>query len=134
MTTEEKARVYEMRSRGMGYKSIAKELGVTDNVVSSYCRRNHLDTASLKYSVPCQNCGQPVRKAEKQKQRKFCSDACRITWWNAHRDLKKKRAPYTFSCVGCGRTVESYGNHKRKYCCHSCYLCDRYGWEEPHDE
>lgn len=131
MTTDEKKRVRELRVEGASYKTIAGELGVSENSVASYCRRNHLDTQSLQNSNPCLQCGELIPKAEKRKPRKFCCDACRIAWWNAHRDRKKRRVPFTIVCAGCGKVVPSYGNHKRKYCSHACYTAARYGRERP---
>ena len=42
MTKDEKSRIAAMRRDGMGYTKIALELGLSENTVKSYCRRNGL--------------------------------------------------------------------------------------------
>ena len=37
-----------------------------------------------------------------------------------------KKANYEFTCVRCHKTFTAYGNKGRKYCCHECYVADRY--------
>lgn len=34
---------------------------------------------------------------------------------------------YNFSCKYCGKSFSVYGNAHRKYCCHDCYIKDRFG-------
>lgn len=58
--------------------AIAATLGISVNTVKSHLRRHPIDP-SLVY---CQNCGVVVPQTEGRKRKKFCSDKCRITWWN----------------------------------------------------
>ncbi len=46
MTTEQKSRIAILRAAGLGYATIAKELGVPKSTISSYCQKNHLISAS----------------------------------------------------------------------------------------
>ena len=39
MTDKEKQRIIELRNSGHGYGAIAMELGISKNVVSSFCHR-----------------------------------------------------------------------------------------------
>jgi endogenous inhibitor of DNA gyrase (YacG/DUF329 family) len=32
--------------------------------------------------TPCEFCGQSVRQSEHRKRKRFCSDKCRMSWWN----------------------------------------------------
>ena len=34
-----------------------------------------------------------------------------------------------YKCEKCGKKFISYGNKDRKYCCHECYIEDRFGGE-----
>lgn len=47
MTNEQKLMIEVYRRKGVGYKQIAKELGISLNSVKSYCRRNKLQNEDL---------------------------------------------------------------------------------------
>ncbi len=61
---------------------------------------------------------------------RFCSDECRVLWWNSHSGEVKRKALYSFKCASCGEDFTAYGNAKRRYCSHSCYCTDRFGRKE----
>lgn len=133
MTDTEKIRIEEMRRDGMGYSRIAKALGLSDNTVKSFCRRNNL-TGIIEVPQPktdgvrfCRCCGKEIPQVVGRKEKKFCSDSCRTKWWNSHLDQVKRKAVYKFSCVYCKKSFTAYGNANRKYCSHKCYLADRFG-------
>lgn len=127
MLREQKESILQMRADGQGYAKIAEALVLPVNTVKSYCRRSGLTNGALKNGGVCKHCGQPVGGAKKSKPKKFCSDACRMAWWAGHRDQMTKNAVYPLSCTYCGKAFESYGNKKRKYCSHRCYIADRFG-------
>ena len=56
---------------------IAAALGLSINTVKSHVRRHF----SMK-TVYCKECGVSVPQNAGRKQKKFCSDKCRIAWWN----------------------------------------------------
>lgn len=122
MTKEEKLRVDALRRKGMGYGAIAGELGLSVNTVKSYCRRHALPDGTA-----CEACGAPIVQVAGRKRKRFCSDACRNAWWNAHLGLVQRRAVRTVICAGCGRPFEAYGRAPRKYCSHACYVAHRFG-------
>ena len=126
MTNVQKQQIIDFRKQGYGYIKIGQMLGVSDNTISSYCRRNGLDLDTVSKAVPCKQCGKPIKRACGRKPKKFCSDACRIRWWNEHLDCVNRKAVYEFTCANCGRTFFAYGNKDRKYCSHACYIADRY--------
>ena len=107
--------------KGYGYKRIATVLEISPNTVKSHLRR-HPVTESR--SV-CLNCGKPVEQNPGRKEKKFCSDKCRMTWWNSHQDQVNKQAYYTLNCQYCGKEFASYGNKNRKYCYRECYAAAR---------
>ena len=68
----------------------------------------------------CPQCGKTVIQLIGHKK-KFCSDRCRMDYWNSHQDQVLRKAYYTLVCKNCGRTFRCYGNAHRKFCCRSCY-------------
>ncbi len=135
MTDIQKDRIREMRADGYGYVKIARELGLSENTVKSFCRRKGLNgaVADLK-ALPgdagngvCLCCGAEVQQVPGRKAKKFCSDKCRNKWWNSHLDLVDRKAHYEFVCACCNKPFTAYGNAGRKYCSHACYVADRFG-------
>lgn len=51
-----------------------------------------------------------MQQPPKRKLKKFCSDKCRMKWWNTHQYLIKKEANYNIVCRNCGKQFVSYGN------------------------
>ena len=142
MTNEQKTVVESLRSQGLGYKRIAAQTGISVNTVKSYLRKycsaaveqdasaiipEPVLDAAVGSQFLCRYCGKPVAQNPERKEKKFCSDSCRTLWWNSHLDLVKRKAIYHFTCPTCGRDFTAYGNAHRKYCCHSCYIEDRFG-------
>ncbi len=138
MNKEEKMQTEALRKQGLGYKKIADIVGVTKDMVRSYCRALKLEAAStkdasvaekMKNGSACLFCGKEIIYSGKGRHRKFCSEGCRRTYWKIHADEKNKRssAIYTKLCPYCGKTFEVYGDKNRKYCCHEHYVLDRYG-------
>ncbi|MDY4974568.1 MAG: hypothetical protein SO075_04935 [Eubacteriales bacterium] len=84
-----------------------------------------IDTTAVKV---CPNCGGKVIQPKTGRRRKFCSEQCRREWWSAHPEdiMRQESANYHLTCAYCGRPFISYGNKDRKYCCHSCYIHDRF--------
>ena len=68
MTSEQKAKITELRTAGFGYANIANTLGLTKNQVVSFCHRNGLagekSTQATKDKPDvgcCKNCGKPIQ-------------------------------------------------------------------------
>ena len=112
--------------------SIAKKVGMTKNAVAAFCRRNGLtgnlsETANTEEtSGLCRECGKPLIQVDGMKTRVFCSQECKTKWWREHPEKMNRKAVYHFVCVACGNPFTSYGNSKRKYCSHSCYINARF--------
>lgn len=135
MTDVQKEKIRYWRMEGLGYGGIAARLGISENTVKSFCRRNNLTgTAAMEASMACRHCGQPLAALPGRKDRKFCSEACRRTWWKANPELVDRKAFYLLTCARCGKEFESYGNKNRKYCSHACYIAERFGEGGRHDE
>lgn len=121
MTSEQKQEISAMQQAGLGYSKIAKVIGVSENTVKSYCRRQKTIIVSEIIDL-CAQCGMPIDKS-KRSSRRFCSDACRIKWWNKH---PKADLPYKEHCAYCGNEMLMRRKNERKYCSHRCYISDRY--------
>ena len=91
----------------------------------------HLDlkwlTFILAFTSVCEQCGKPIEQNTGRKRKRFCCDACRNKWWNAHLELVKRKAVYNYTCPACGKKFTVYGNSHRKFCSHACYIAYRFG-------
>lgn len=121
MTTEEVSRIHELQAEGLGYKRISSLMKLPVNTVKAYCRRHKANVQSHEPTDAfCRGCGKPIKRIPQAKPRMFCSDTCRMRFWNSHRDEVKHKAIYTFTCPYCGREFQSIGNPNRKYCSREC--------------
>ena len=119
MTKKEKQDIAAMRTKGVSYTQIAAALRLPISTVKSYCVRNKL--ASQEPQNSCLQCGNAMPKTGIKRDRKFCSDSCRIKWWNHHTELMKDNAV----CQHCGKSF--HGRKNRKFCSHACYIAERFG-------
>lgn len=117
MTELQKQQIQRLRCEGNGYKKIAQMLDLSENTVKSFCKRNNAISAEF----TCLQCSQTLKQTPNHKAKKFCSDSCRMAWWNAHPELVKRKSYYDFTCEICRKSFKSYGNSNRKYCSRACY-------------
>ena len=118
MTDEQRQKITNLRTAGNGYKKIGKLFGLSENTVKSFCQRRKLGGVVGKFNVEvavCKCCGKPVPQTHGRKQKKFCSDQCRMKWWNSHLDQVQRKANYDYICPVCKKTFTVYGNANRKY-------------------
>lgn len=140
MTNEQRERIAAMRQDGFGYTTIAKAVGLTKDSIKAFCRAHDLAGVKAQSNARitpdqsfCLCCGKPLRQTPGRKKVKFCSADCRQQWWNTHPEQVTRKAIYSFTCAYCGKVFTAYGNTRRKYCCHSCYVVARFKGGEPHD-
>jgi len=109
--------ILRLRKQGVGFRKIAKRLGVSRDKVRSVCRKHDLGGfLGAKEKVPkpdkvyiCRNCGSLITERKK----KHCSDFCRREW------NKKNPATYEGFCLFCGKQfISTY--KKQKYCSVTC--------------
>jgi len=124
MNINQKMKIGEMRGQGMTYSAIAIELGLSENTVKSYCRRNNLGSVKAPNNV-CPECGVSLIHLPHKRQKRFCSDKCRLAWWAKHPEALNRKAVYHFVCPICKNDFTAYGNAKRKYCSRSCCAAAR---------
>ena len=118
---EDYLKIDELQREGHGYKKIAALLDLPLNTVKSYIRRHPVTKEPTKVVSGCLHCGAPLIQNTGKKEKKFCSDRCRMAWWNTHPERVNKKAFYTATCAHCGREFVSYGNKGRKYCSRPCF-------------
>ncbi|HBL84671.1 MAG: hypothetical protein A2Y17_11095 [Clostridiales bacterium GWF2_38_85] len=122
MTDSQKILIDNLRLEGYGYSKIAKEIGLSENTVKSYCRRYKTSSETKEIISICTQCGNPIDKS-KRSTRRFCSDACRNKWWNEH---PKAEMLYITTCACCGKEIHMRRHNEKKYCSHACYIKVRY--------
>lgn len=144
MTEIEKQQIYDLRLKGVGYKAIAAVLGVSRDSIRGFCKRNGLDgdaqVISLnveekkKLHLVCSYCCKPIKQRGRGRTRRFCSDECRRKWWKDNPDKRTKNedAIYRYTCPTCNKEFKCYGNKRRKYCSHDCYIKSRF-WNGEED-
>jgi len=106
--------IIELREKGMGYKLIAKELGVTRDQVRGYCRREGL-TGTKGHITPrgkryCAICGEET----KSRYYKYCGVECRQEMRRRRR--LESRPIRICELPGCDEPIKST-NKKIKHCC-----------------
>ena len=111
-------KMLELYYQGKGYKAIAKELNISENTAKSFCRRQASKSV-------CKQCGAQIQSKPGRKKKQFCSDKCRLAWWNSHRDKVNRKAFYTITCKHCNQEFLSYADPGRVYCSRECYFNDR---------
>jgi endogenous inhibitor of DNA gyrase (YacG/DUF329 family) len=138
MTREQEEQIRSLREQGAGYKVIASMTNLSRDVIRYYCKKNNIAGHSevvkmnikrmMEDGAVCSYCGKPIVNAKTGRPRRFCTNECRKKWWAKNRDCitKSDEAIYTFECRHCGKEFTAYGNRKRKYCSHSCYIKHRY--------
>lgn len=136
MDDRQRQQIRELREEGYGYGRIAQALGINENTIKTYCRRHGLagmannpaSSVGEKQCCPC--CKKVLVQLPGRKPKKYCSDKCRMKWWNSHLDQVNRKANYSFVCPVCKKTFSVYGNANRKYCSHACYIKARFGGDE----
>lgn len=113
MNLEEKNNIAKLQRKGLGYRRIANELNLSPNTVKSYLKK-------LSENTSCPTCGKPVKQTAHRKEKRFCSDACRMKYWNSHLDEMKHKNLVISKCENCGKTIISYRKEARKYCSRAC--------------
>ncbi|MDD2459245.1 MAG: RNA polymerase subunit sigma-70 [Eubacteriales bacterium] len=126
MNAQQKDSIVHLRGEGVSYSKISEMLKISENTIKSFCRRNNLGSVSIEAHEPpighfCHLCGKPLTQTAGAKQKKFCSDKCRMSWWNSHPEAVNHRIVQQITCKSCGKLFASNGSRVRKYCSRSCY-------------
>lgn len=139
MRAAEKNRIIKLRKSGRSMAEIADELGLSRNTVKSFCRRQGLtgdpqampeiSATDEPTEKTCQYCGKPMLVYPGRKEKKYCSDSCRLRAWNGRLgdECLCLAGMREYTCPVCGTVFYAYPNRKRKYCSHDCYVEARFG-------
>ena len=134
MTADQKKAIITLREKGATVGTIADMLNINVNTIKTHLRRHPVAfviTEPVEETRPsvlkCKHCGRDIVQVPGRKEKLYCSDECRNRWWNTHMDKVQRKAYTTFVCLTCGKRVTVYGNDKRKYCSHDCYIEHRFG-------
>ncbi|WP_216387104.1 helix-turn-helix domain-containing protein [Arcanobacterium phocae] len=110
LTVLVRQQVIELRRRGVSYGQIAHRLELSRNTVKSICQRAQIQPESSAGLVSsCEQCGMALETIKNG--RRFCSTACRLTWWHDHPERLNRKVIYVFVCLKCGKQFESYGKN-----------------------
>ena len=138
MTQKERDEIRRLRFDGKSYTQISDNLHISRNTVKSICLRMGIQSAEIAGenhdTDHCKLCGAVLIQNVNGKQKQFCSDLCRRDWWKHHQDKRSLKSAAKVKCAFCGRVFEDYEKNQRKYCCHGCYIRDRFGEKKPHDK
>ncbi len=126
MNNRQKKDIQQFRAEGLSYSKISTMLSLSENTIKSFCRRNNLGGVAFEEIVlttgdQCRQCGTELSQIKGKKHKRFCSDKCRLTWWNSHPESIKRKSVRIFTCLSCGQKAMGYGKRERKYCSRSCY-------------
>ena len=99
MTESERTKIRELSADGFGYRRIAAMTGLSTNTVKSYLKRHGNEVAIQpdQTGCECKQCHRPIQQTPHKRKKVFCSDACRMAWWNAHPEKVQRRANHTLA-------------------------------------
>ena len=131
MTAEEARKIDKLRNDGASYGNIAKLLHLKESTIKAYIRRKKQSSDVQASMNTCLECGKTITNG-KYRPKKFCSDKCRMRWWNTHSDTVNHKNARMIVCPVCGNEFCNNGRNLRKYCSHRCYIEARYYGGESH--
>ena len=117
MSIEEKNRILELRNKEIVVREIAEITNLNKEAVKSFLKRIDKNVKEIRI---CKECGKEYFVYFKVKSKSFCSDLCRIRWWNKHPENMKNRKESIRKCKCCGKEFIVYGNSKQQFCCKKC--------------
>lgn len=118
MTVRNKIAIQRMFDNEKSISDISKELNTPRNTVHSFVKK-------LDGNRVCLQCGCIVKSVAGARTKKFCSDKCRMSWWNTHTELMNHRIQNFVVCEHCGAQFISHRNRSRHFCSKSCYAASR---------
>lgn len=81
MNLKQKVQVEKLKNEGYSFKEISEKLNVSVGTVKSYFARKD-------QHPKCNCCGVELTGAVKR-ERRFCSDKCRMKWWRDNSDVSR---------------------------------------------
>ena len=109
MTEAMGKQIRDLRLKGLGYQTIAIVIGSTKETVRYYCKTHGLMGDAelvqlnyeehLKHPENCKNCGAKLMRNRYSGKKFFCSDKCRQSWWQKHREEIQFSDTKTYGCT-----------------------------------
>ena len=122
MLQNKSAEIERLRIEGIGYRRIAARLGISENTVKSYLKRNKQKQRSEELLKTCKQCGKVIEQQPHKRKKEFCSDYCRSRWWRKNADLSIGDKAVQKKCPMCNKPFFVYRSEKRSFCSRECYL------------
>ena len=119
MTKQEKIQIKQLRLQGLGYGKIAQILNFSKSTVSSFCKSLEED-ASV-----CLMCDVKLKQTTGHRQKKYCSEKCKHSYWRLHKDEIKRKPTFEVECAYCHKKFLTYKCLHRKYCSWDCFSISR---------
>ena len=119
MTNHDKDQIRKLRLEGSGYGKIAQILNLPKSTVSSFCK------TMTNQSLLCLHCNKKLKQTKGHRQKKYCSDECRMSYWKSNKAEFNRKPEYLVECFHCHTSFSTYQSLKRKYCSRDCYLKNR---------
>lgn len=119
MTNHDKEQIRKLRLEGSGYGKIAQILNLPKSTVSSFCK------TMTNQSLLCLHCNKKLKQTKGHRQKKYCSDECRMSYWKSNKAEISRKPEYLVECFHCHTSFSTYQSLKRKYCSRDCYLKNR---------
>lgn len=113
MTDKEKIAIKALNAAGMSLTDISAQLSISRNTVKSFLKRSKTEDL-------CLNCGTVLPHIPHKKKKKFCSDKCRMHYWNVHQNEMSHTNATIIKCEVCGKDVLSYRQKPRRFCSREC--------------
>lgn len=123
MTEQQIATVVQLRLEGNSSSTITEATGISVNTIKSYCSRHGIPAPQRVRT--CLLCHTTITTAER-----FCSDACRMVWYESHQNEDPKLLRICKTC----RTVFELRQRNQAYCSKQCFYTDRYHQKLKADE
>ena len=115
MNKAEIATVERLRREGKGLSAIAQETGISINTIKSHFSRHGIPAPRLIRT--CLFCSAEIKTTDH-----FCSDTCRVGWYEIH---SADEQDILRLCKKCGKPFEPR-QPKQVYCSKQCFYTDRY--------
>lgn len=110
MTDAQKEQVRYLRCEGLGYGAIATRLGISENTVKSFCRRNNLTgVASKEPVVVCRNCAGRFLNTPRENRENFAPRLAAAHGGSCTRSLSIKPPSIRLPAPIAGRNFRAMG-------------------------
>ena len=120
MTTEEKNQILHLyREEGKGHRELSRIFNVNTSSIDFIISKKDV----VRFDK-CLNCGREIVIYRKKGQpRKFCSCACKRSFYKKNSALRKG----VFVCECCGKEFRQYKYLKRRFCSRQCANKSQHG-------